>query len=641
MVSRMFGKKTHGKSEPGVSEVIGSVLLISVVVIGVTIVGVVLMSHSTPEKIPALSAVISEDTTQRIISIYNDGGDALSNQTVTIRLDGNTTQFTKSGSPWQTWAIGESLKYTVPALDQMPTIVQIVYSTGSSATILASADFSTGLPTAGPTSTTIPVPVTHNIIASAGSGGSVSPSGTVSVPNGTSQTFSITANFGYHIADVLIDGASNGSVSTYTFSNVVADHTIVASFTTTTYVINASATTGGTISPSGSVNVAYGTNQTFTITPNPGYSITAVTVDGTSQGAITSYTFNNVTAAHIIAASFAINTYTITASAGTGGTIIPNGSVNVAYGGTQTFTIAPNSGYAISGVTVDGTSQGSITSYTFTSVVTAHTINATFIVVPIVTSISPTHGAKGGGNKITITGTGFTSAATVNFGNNAGTSVTYVSPTQITANAPAYTTYVTVDVTVTTTGGTSATSANDLYSYDGINPTVTSISPTTGPVAGVTSVTITGTGFTSAATVNFGNNAGTSVTYVSPTQIIATSPAGTGTVDVTVTNIDGTSAKVSGDKFTYAPVPVITSSSPSSGTLNGGTSVTIRGTGFTGATAVFFGGTPAASFTVNSDSQITAISPAHASGGPVDITVTTPGGTSATSSNDHFTWQTS
>ena len=640
----MFGKKTHGKSESGVSEIIGSVLLISVVVIGVAIIGVVLMSHSTPEKIPVLSAVISEDTTQRIISLYNDGGDALSNQTVTIRLDGvdKTTQFTKSGYPWQTWAIGESLKYTVPASDQMPRIVQIVYSTGSSATILASADFSTGLPTAGPISTTTPVPVTsHNIIASAGSGGSISPSGTVSVTNGTSQTFSITANSGYHIAGVLIDGVSIGTVSTYTFSNVVADHTIVASFATTAYVINASATTGGTISPSGSVSVTYGGNQTFTITPNSGYYIPNVIVDGTSQGAITSYTFTNVTAAHTIAASFAINTYTITASAGTGGSISPSGSVSVTYGGNQTFTIAPNSGYAISGVTVDGTSQGSISTYTFTNVVATHTINATFVVMPVVTSISPTTGPKGGGTLVTITGTGFTSAATVKFGANAATSVTFVSSTQITAKSPALSTGGTVDVTVTTVDGTSATSANDQFTYTGVVPTVTGISPTTGPAAGGTSVTITGTGFTSAATVMFGANAGTSVTFVSSTQLTANAPSFTngGTVDVTVTTTGGTSATSSADQFTYSDViPTVTSISPTHGPNGGGNKITITGTGFTSAATVMFGANAGTSVTFVSSTQLTANAPAYASYVTVDVTVITTGGTSATSSADQYSY---
>src|SRR5205807_1162165 len=69
----------------------------------------------------------------------------------------------------------------------------------------------------------------------------------------------------------------------------------------------------------------------------------------------------------------------------------------------------------------------------------------------------------------------------------------------------------------------------------------------------------------------------------------------------------------------------------------GGTSVVINGTNFTGATAVTFGSFAAASFTVNSSTKITATSPAEPAG-TVDVTVTTPSGTSATSSSDHFTY---
>src|SRR5207237_9640093 len=69
----------------------------------------------------------------------------------------------------------------------------------------------------------------------------------------------------------------------------------------------------------------------------------------------------------------------------------------------------------------------------------------------------------------------------------------------------------------------------------------------------------------------------------------------------------------------------------------GGTSVTITGSEFTGATSVKFGATSAASFTVDTDGQITAVSPAHAAA-TVDVTVTTVGGTSATSGSDQFTF---
>jgi Bacterial Ig-like domain (group 3)/IPT/TIG domain/Tyrosine-protein kinase ephrin type A/B receptor-like len=86
------------------------------------------------------------------------------------------------------------------------------------------------------------------------------------------------------------------------------------------------------------------------------------------------------------------------------------------------------------------------------------------------------------------------------------------------------------------------------------------------------------------------------------------------------------------------PVPVVTGVSPASGPLAGGTSVTITGSGFTGASAVAFGATAATSFTVNSDTSITATAPAGASVGAVDVTVTTPNGTSATSQNDQYTY---
>ncbi len=72
--------------------------------------------------------------------------------------------------------------------------------------------------------------------------------------------------------------------------------------------------------------------------------------------------------------------YSITASAGSGGTITPSGSENVIQTGSKTYTIKANSGYAIENVVVDGVSQGKISSYTFSNVSGNHTISATFVV---------------------------------------------------------------------------------------------------------------------------------------------------------------------------------------------------------------------------------------------------------------------
>jgi hypothetical protein len=81
--------------------------------------------------------------------------------------------------------------------------------------------------------------------------------------------------------------------------------------------------------------------------------------------------------------------------------------------------------------------------------------------------------------------------------------------------------------------------------------------------------------------------------------------------------------------------PTVTKVKPNTGPVAGGTALTITGTNLTGAMAVKFGSTNATSFTVKSATSITAVSPAEAAG-TVDVTVTTPRGTSAVSSSDHF-----
>jgi hypothetical protein len=252
-----------------------------------------------------------------------------------------------------------------------------------------------------------------------------------------------------------------------------------------------------------------------------------------------------------------------------------------------------------------------------------------------VTSVSPDAGVPGGGTTpITIIGSGFTGATDVDFGTGHPASFTVNSDTSITTTSPPGT--GTVDVTVTANGQTSPTSPADQYTYENA-PTVTGLSTNdAGPLGGGTSVTITGTNFTDATGVSFGMTPQTGFTVVSPTEITTTSPqvAQAGTVDVTVTTPVATSAaNPPNDQFSYDARPAVTGIQPSDGP--DGTSVTISGTGFSGVDAVDFGSTPA-SFTFNAG-KLTAIAPTQ-SPGPENVTVTTPGGTSATSSADVFTY---
>ncbi|MBT0652939.1 fibronectin type III domain-containing protein [Geobacter luticola] len=150
--------------------------------------------------------------------------------------------------------------------------------------------------------------VSYSISASAGTGGSITPSGNTSMNSGASQTYTIAPSAGYTIADVKVDGISVGAVASYTFSNITANHTITANFAATpvTYTLSASASAGGSITPSGTTTVNSGATQTYTFTPAVGYSIASVTVDGVSVGSVANYTFNSITANHTIVANFVV-----------------------------------------------------------------------------------------------------------------------------------------------------------------------------------------------------------------------------------------------------------------------------------------------------------------------------------------------
>jgi hypothetical protein len=157
--------------------------------------------------------------------------------------------------------------------------------------------------------------------------------------------------------------------------------------------VTASAGTGGSISPSGAVSVDYGSDQAFTISANTGYTVEDVLVDGASQGAVSTYTFENVNGGHTISASFLPFTYTITATAGENGGINPSGSTTVSYGQGQVYTFTADTGYEVDTVTVDGQATAiSGNSYTFSNVTTNHTIDVTFKVLVVETAWSKTYG---------------------------------------------------------------------------------------------------------------------------------------------------------------------------------------------------------------------------------------------------------
>jgi hypothetical protein len=311
------------------------------------------------------------------------------------------------------------------------------------------------------------------------------------------------------------------------------------------------------------------------------------------------------------------------------------GATSVQFGTTPAAAMTVSSDSQITATSPAGSNTVDVT---VTTPAGASAISAadhfTYTAVPaVVTGVSPTVGTAAGGNSVTITGSGFLGATSVQFGTVKAPAMTVSSDTQITATSPAGSPGI-VDVTVTNRAGSSAISTADQFTYIS-PPTVTRISPASGTAFGGTIVTITGSGFSGNVSVQFGTVRAPAMTVNSSSQITATSPAGTGTVDITVSNPAGTSATSTADRFAY--IPAITAVSPASGPVTGGTTVTITGAGFTGATGVQFGRASAAR-TVVSDNQITATSPPAAGPGTMDVTVTTPAGTSALTPADRFSY---
>jgi hypothetical protein len=245
---------------------------------------------------------------------------------------------------------------------------------------------------------------TYTITAVAAANGSISPSGAVSVNYGGSQAFTFAPSTGYHVDTVRVDGAVVDSLSGYTFANVTSNHTIAVKFAINTYTILAGAGSNGAINPSGAVSATYGSNKRFTFAPGTGYHVDTLLVDGIKVDSLAGYTFVNVTADHAINVKFAINSYTISATAGANGSINPTGTVTLNFGGTQRFTYSVITGYHVDTVRVDGIKIDSLAGYTFASVSANHTIDVTFAInTYTITATAGPHGSIAPSGGVTVT----------------------------------------------------------------------------------------------------------------------------------------------------------------------------------------------------------------------------------------------
>ena len=124
-----------------------------------------------------------------------------------------------------------------------------------------------------------------SVTAAAGEGGTITPAGQTLVKKGTSKTFDIAPAQGYEIVNVSVDGADLGPISYYTFQRVGVDHTISATFQKAqpsgeTVTLTTTANEGGSVAPAGQTRYAPGASAEITFTPDPGYQLASVKVNG-------------------------------------------------------------------------------------------------------------------------------------------------------------------------------------------------------------------------------------------------------------------------------------------------------------------------------------------------------------------------
>jgi photosystem II stability/assembly factor-like uncharacterized protein len=221
--------------------------------------------------------------------------------------------------------------------------------------------------------------------------GTVTPIGITKLLQHQSQTYTITPDAGFEVGTLIVDGVSLAPATTYTFTNVIAPHTIDVTFKD----IGGPVITLNGADPisltRGDVYVEQGATALDEIDGERPVTISGIVVPSVVGAYPVTYTATD-TRGNISTKTRTVNvilseTYNITATSGLNGTITPSGITAVPTNGEQIYTITPDEGFKVETLTVDGVSLAPAQIHTFTNVIASHTIEATFIDIagPIIT----------------------------------------------------------------------------------------------------------------------------------------------------------------------------------------------------------------------------------------------------------------
>ena len=264
---------------------------------------------------------------------------------------------------------------------------------------------------------------TYSLSIQSGAGGSVSYDGTTvtnttrsfTVAEGASATITITPNTGYKLSKLTVNGTnvtSSVKDNKYTISSISGNTTVVATFEQITYSLSVQATGNGTVTfnstatknKTNSFTVNHGSSATLSISPDNGYRLASLKVNGTNVTSSVSnnqYTISSITANTTVVATFEqipATTYSLSIQSGAGGSVFYDGttitnktqSFTIAEGSSATITVSPNSGYKLASLVVNGTDVTSgveNNQYTISNITANTTVVVTYKAIPQTISV--------------------------------------------------------------------------------------------------------------------------------------------------------------------------------------------------------------------------------------------------------------
>ena len=216
------------------------------------------------------------------------------------------------------------------------------------------------------------------------------------VLKGNSYTITSVPSEGYRLSKVLVDNVevpTSGGV--YVLNNIARDTAVEVVFEILMFTVTVNVGEHGSCDQQTQA-VEYGSDLTFTFTPDSRYAVHSVTVDGVPVEIVDgTYVLRDIRADHVVAVTFWKAEFDIEIFAGENGSASPSGIQRVQENESLTVVFTPSEGYTYDSVLVDG-EEGTLTNgtYVFSNVLADHEISVTFKRIVITVSIDPTEGGS-------------------------------------------------------------------------------------------------------------------------------------------------------------------------------------------------------------------------------------------------------